>query len=457
MSKYLGNYAEDSTHYFLWSSNAAIGSSVTRATDGTIEVWKEGDSTANSTVGLTDDEDEGETGIHRVSLVLTDAFYATGKDYTVVLRDAVIDGQTVQAVLAEFSIENRFDEVTLADSASHGGANAVLTLKQVVVNNPSGLGVDIDGSTTGISVGGAAGNGIQAIGSGGSFAGLLLSGGSAGLHTSGGIADIILGSSGTIQNIGGNDVIEVGCDKTMVGHNLDHLMKTAVSDPDNLGGDGGDEVANNTVLALLLASDGDADGYAYTTDSQEAISDKLGTPISLDSGTASLAGMLTKMADDNAGADFDAGSDSLQEIRDRGDAAWTTGSVSIFSSTVSGGQVDETAVVVYQHGAFKAPTGGALTWTITDDAGSAVDVSAKGLTFAAYVPGDSDDVLFTYSTGGSGLTITGDNNNIVNLSADDTNTKTARQLRYVIWNTTDDVVIARGPLTIAAEGDTVVP
>jgi len=43
---------------------------------------------------------------------------------------------------------------------------------------------------------------------------------------------------------------------------------------------------------------------------------KIGTPVALDGGAATLGGMLTKMADDNGGADFDAGTDSLQEIRD---------------------------------------------------------------------------------------------------------------------------------------------
>lgn len=42
--------------------------------------------------------------------------------------------------------------------------------------------------------------------------------------------------------------------------------------------------------------------------------DNVGTAISLDGGTATLAGMLTKMADDNAGADFDAARHSLAEI-----------------------------------------------------------------------------------------------------------------------------------------------
>ena len=40
----------------------------------------------------------------------------------------------------------------------------------------------------------------------------------------------------------------------------------------------------------------------------------LGVPVALDGGAATIAGMLTKMADDNAGADFDATTDSLNKI-----------------------------------------------------------------------------------------------------------------------------------------------
>jgi hypothetical protein len=61
------------------------------------------------------------------------------------------------------------------------------------------------------------------------------------------------------------------------------------------------------------------------TDTQD-IQSKIGTPVALDAGAATLGAMLVKMADDNAGADFDATTDSLQAIRDRGDAAWVTGS-----------------------------------------------------------------------------------------------------------------------------------
>lgn len=104
---YLGDYAEDETVYFKWDSFDSNGASITRATDGTISVYKDADLT-QTTTGVTDTEDfDSLTGIHHVGIVTTDAFYTAGTDYSVVLSAATIDGQTVNAVLANFSIENR--------------------------------------------------------------------------------------------------------------------------------------------------------------------------------------------------------------------------------------------------------------------------------------------------------------------------------------------------------------
>lgn len=116
---YLGDYNEDDTVYFLWSSNDLAGASITRATDGTISVYKD-NGTTQSTAGITDTEDfDSLTGIHACTIDLSaDAFYATGADYAVVLSAATIDGQTVNAVLAHFSIENRYMRGT--DSAYTG-------------------------------------------------------------------------------------------------------------------------------------------------------------------------------------------------------------------------------------------------------------------------------------------------------------------------------------------------
>ncbi len=111
MGPYLGNYAEDTTIDFIWDTNSGVGGSITRDTNGTISVYK-GNSTTQTVVGVTDTEDfDGVTGIHHVRIVTTDAFYVVGEDYNVVLSGAIIDGSSVNANLATFSIENRFNAV----------------------------------------------------------------------------------------------------------------------------------------------------------------------------------------------------------------------------------------------------------------------------------------------------------------------------------------------------------
>lgn len=108
MAAYLGDYVEDDTLHFIWSSADAAGASITRATDGQVRVYKD-NNVAQSTAGVTDVEDfDGLTGIHACTIDLNaHAFYATGADYTVVLQGSIIDGENVNAVLAHFSIENR--------------------------------------------------------------------------------------------------------------------------------------------------------------------------------------------------------------------------------------------------------------------------------------------------------------------------------------------------------------
>lgn len=52
---------------------------------------------------------------------------------------------------------------------------------------------------------------------------------------------------------------------------------------------------------------------------------KIGTIPALDGAGQTIGAAIAKLADDNAGADFDATTDSQQALRDRGDAAWITG------------------------------------------------------------------------------------------------------------------------------------
>ncbi len=131
---YLGDYKEDGTLYFCWSTNDKDGASITRSTNGTIKVYKD-DGTTESTVGITDIEDfDSLTGIHNCKIDLdSDAFYAPGHDYAVVLAGATIDGKSVNAVLATFSIENRFAGSLLFEKA------AMMLVNKAVQNKVTGV------------------------------------------------------------------------------------------------------------------------------------------------------------------------------------------------------------------------------------------------------------------------------------------------------------------------------
>jgi hypothetical protein len=110
---WLGDLAAGATVRFLWGSNGQSGASITRATAGGIKIYKDASTTERaSAAGITDTVDfDGRTGIHLCAIDLSDntdaGFYAAGHDYAVMVAGAVIDGQTVNAVLAHFSIANR--------------------------------------------------------------------------------------------------------------------------------------------------------------------------------------------------------------------------------------------------------------------------------------------------------------------------------------------------------------
>lgn len=74
---------------------------------------------------------------------------------------------------------------------------------------------------------------------------------------------------------------------------------------------------------------------------------KIGTIPALDGAGQTIGAAIAKLADDNAGADFDATTDSQQAIRDRGDAAWTTGAggsdrLLMVDTTISGAPASQT-------------------------------------------------------------------------------------------------------------------
>ena len=67
--------------------------------------------------------------------------------------------------------------------------------------------------------------------------------------------------------------------------------------------------------------------------------------------------------------------------------------------------------------------------------------------------GEPDTILWSLTSGAGEITVAGDSNNEVTVEDDDTNTATAGIFRYVLWDTTNDLVRARGTLTIEDEAD----
>lgn len=107
--KYLGDFLDGKSVYGWWNANAIAGESITRATNGTISVYKNNSDT-QTTTGVTDTEDfDSLTGVNRfvIDTSADAAFYAAGNDFSVVLSAATIDGKTINACLAQFSLRNR--------------------------------------------------------------------------------------------------------------------------------------------------------------------------------------------------------------------------------------------------------------------------------------------------------------------------------------------------------------
>ncbi len=118
MTRFIGEVKEDSTVDFFFTTNDGSGgavapSSAFEAAD--LAIYKDNSATQKATtngVTMTSPFDSV-TGLHHVRLDTSNdtgdaGFWAAGSDYTVVLNpDETVDTQTVVAVLAQFSVENR--------------------------------------------------------------------------------------------------------------------------------------------------------------------------------------------------------------------------------------------------------------------------------------------------------------------------------------------------------------
>ena len=108
---YPGDYIKADTIYFLWRTTVAP------SVAGTLKVYENDDTGQldfGAGAGITDTRDyDGRTNLHLCKIDLsTNSFFEKGNDYTIILSEATIDGNSVNAVVAIFSIENRYSGKT---------------------------------------------------------------------------------------------------------------------------------------------------------------------------------------------------------------------------------------------------------------------------------------------------------------------------------------------------------
>jgi hypothetical protein len=118
--RWLGRFSNTQTVRFLWNSQQLGGASVTRATNGTLRIYKDdGLVQRSSSAGITDTEDfDGLTGVHFCEVDLsdnTDANFYNLASFQVVLEGATIGGVSFNIALAHFEITEATDGGVIVD------------------------------------------------------------------------------------------------------------------------------------------------------------------------------------------------------------------------------------------------------------------------------------------------------------------------------------------------------
>ncbi len=153
---YIGDYNINSIVRKKWSTTGTDSNSITRATDGTLKIYKDDSATQRTSLsGVTQIEDfGGDTGVHSISIDLSDntdaGFYASGHDYDVVMSSMTIDGKTVNAPIMSFSIQNRSD-ANLNTTQSWDGITTAKLYKALIAMLAGKVVVTDNGSTKTLS------------------------------------------------------------------------------------------------------------------------------------------------------------------------------------------------------------------------------------------------------------------------------------------------------------------
>ena len=349
---YQGDFVEDATVYIPFntfdSNDPSASVTITDLVAGDVEVYKDGIVQTTAGAGVTVNLNVGaNNGSHMIEVDTsntTDAgFYVIGADYQVRINGTTVDAATINAWIGSFSIENRFmrgtDSAALASGVllsdtdhtinsltiDAAAGNAVT----IVTRADDGNGVDITGHGLGAGVkvlGGAAGNGATVQGRSVGEAMLFTAGSTGhGIQVVGGA-----GPTGPFDGIN----IAAGTAGSDIRGDIAGTIDVCTTNTDMRGTDSANATvpdAAGTAAGLHSTTDGlingqndiaavdvwneNISGIATANSAGTVVNDTL-----VDTGTT-LPATLAQMQ----GEPFDSATDSLRAIRDRGDAAWTTG------------------------------------------------------------------------------------------------------------------------------------
>lgn len=148
---YLGDFADDATVRFMFTTHAQTGAPVApnsafEAAD--LVIYKDGSATQKTTTnGITMTSPfDSTTGLHLVAIDTSNdtgdsGFWAAGSDYIVVLvPDETVDSLAVTKVVAQFSIQNRFGSGPDAIESGIDLVEAIRYLAATVCGKTSGAG-----------------------------------------------------------------------------------------------------------------------------------------------------------------------------------------------------------------------------------------------------------------------------------------------------------------------------
>lgn len=279
----LGDRRAGVTLRFPFNTNAIAGESITVATDGTVRVYKDGNTTQTTTGATFSENFDNVTGTH-LAVIDTSAdgtFYSEGSDFLVMFEGATIDGKAINAWVGSFSLANRAGLMPTTagrkldvsaggeagvDWANVGSPTTTLNLSGTTVKTATDVETDtadIQSRLPAALVSGRMSADAVAI-SGSTTA-------ADNVEANIGNLDAAVSSRSTVTTAQVNSEV----DTALSDIGLDHLVSASVA---------GADVADNSIIAKLASKSATADWDSYnnTTDSHEA-------------------------------------------LRDRGDAAWTTG------------------------------------------------------------------------------------------------------------------------------------